>query len=367
MPSRLALLFVMLFAGAACAAGARDGVGAIDEASTIHVTSKLASGPGSLREAIEVANESTKAARIVSDLDDGAVVYVFREMPAVTGFGTELDLTGLTLKGGSCRRADGRKGCSGLVIAGPRVRVRGLSATGFLFDGISVRGGALDVRIEECHAHGNQDDGVGISGGATGVVVESCLLENNGFRTKGKGILVFDYSEAVLRDNTVRSNRDGVTVSRGARARLTGNRIVDNFDKGFGVIGAEASGSGNIIARNGLTGPEGKGGPNADGVRVTADSTLELTDTTITDNGDVGLVVTGMSSVSLTGGRIGSNRGGGVNVRDNALVELRGVDVGSNGRGEFSIEGQGRLVRTGSDDEAYEAYEAAASPSLVLD
>ena len=56
MPSRIALLFVLLFASAACAAGARDAVGVADEASTIHVTSNLASGPGSLREAIETAN-----------------------------------------------------------------------------------------------------------------------------------------------------------------------------------------------------------------------------------------------------------------------------------------------------------------------
>jgi parallel beta-helix repeat protein len=317
------------------------------EDSTVRVTSLLSSGPGSIREAINAANASQTATHIVSELEAGAVVYVFRELPAVTGYGTEIDGAGLTLKGGTCRRDDGRRGCSGLVIAGPRVRVKAFSTTGFMFDGVAVREGGMDVVIEDVHAFENQDDGIGISAGATGVLVQNCVLERNGFRTKGKGVLVFDYAEATLRNNTVQFNRDGVTISRGASAALYDNTIVDNFDKGFGVIGAQARGRGNIIKRNGLPSVSGEAAPNGDGVRITSDSTVNLEDTVIAENGDVGVVATDLSKVTLSGGSIADNRGVGINVRDQAVVELSNVEITGNYHGEFVIGGEGKLVRTG--------------------
>ncbi len=328
---------------AACMMLATGGVAADDD--VLYITSTLSSGPGSIREAIETANSAAKGARIVSRLEQGAIVYVFRELPALTAYGVELDAAGLTLKGETCQRADGRKGCSGLVIGGPRIRVRRLEATGFMFDGIAVREGAVDVRIEDCHAYDNLDDGIGISAGATGVVVENCVLERNGFRTKGKGVLIFDYAHAVLRGNTIRHNRDGVTVSRGARAELERNTIVENYDKGLGITGGEAAGVGNAILRNGRNGPDGQPGPNADGVRVTGDGDVRLRETIIEGNGDCGVVAAGLSVVELVGGVIKDNDGVGVHVGDHAAVELRGVELGTNGRGPFRVEGDGKLVR----------------------
>jgi len=278
------------------------------------------------------------------------VIFVARELPPLLAYGIELDAAGLTLKGGSCVRPDGRKGCSGLVVEGALISVRGLRSTGFLFDGISVRGGATDVSILDCRAYENLDDGIGISSGATNIVVSGCVLERNGFRTKGKGILVFDYAHAILRGNTIRLNRDGVTVSKGGRAELYSNEITDNFDKGLGVSAGELSGVGNTIARNGLDTGDGPS-PNADGLRVGIDSTVRLRDTTIIDNGDVGVVVMGFSSVVLRGGRIAGNAGVGVNVRDNAVVELLDVKLVDNGGGEFYLKGEGRLKRSGPASE----------------
>ena len=108
---RFASLFLVLAASASSAAA--------DDESIAYITSALSSGPGSIRAAIETANSSPKATRIESRLEPGAVVYVFRELPPIKGYGTELDAAGMTLKGGTCRRADGRSGCSGLIIAGP--------------------------------------------------------------------------------------------------------------------------------------------------------------------------------------------------------------------------------------------------------
>jgi parallel beta-helix repeat protein len=188
---------------------------------------------------------------------------------------------------------------------------------------------------------------VGVSHGASEVVVERCTLERNGFRTKGKGILVFEYASAELIGNTVRRNRDGVTISGRARASLIGNTIVDNYDKGLGVTGAEASGRDNVIARNGRDGPDGKPGPNADGLRVTLDSKVSLLNTEVMDNGDTGVVALGSSTVKLQGGRVSGHKGLGVNAREHAVVELREVFFENNGQGEFRIDGEAKLVRTG--------------------
>jgi parallel beta-helix repeat protein len=326
-----------------------------DDAEVFYVTSTLSSGPGSIREAIDAANATPRQSRIVSRLEPGAIVYVFRELPALRAYGLELDGDGMTLKGETCRRADGREGCSGIVIGGPRIRVRRLKTTAFLFDGIAVRDGAVDARIEDCHAFANLDDGIGISAGATGVVVENCILERNGYRTKGKGVLVFDYAQALLRGNTIRYNRDGVTVSRGARATLERNTIVENYDKGLGITGGEAAGVGNSILRNGLNGPDGQPGPNADGLRVTSDGDVRLRETIIEGNGDCGVVAADGSVLELVGGAIRENRGFGVHVVDQAAIELRDLELRANGRGAFRVEGQGKLVRLGvSEDSAAE-------------
>ena len=341
-----AVLGITTITACAAALESATATASTDEA-TVFVTSPFSSGPGSIREAIEKANASPTIKRIVSRLGAGTVVHVFRQLPTLSARGVELEAGGLTLKGGSCLRSDGRRGCDGLVVGGPGITVRRLRATGFTFDGIAVRGSEANrVRIEECESFENQDDGVGVSHGATEALIVGCRLERNGFRTKGKGALVFDYSSAELRDNTITGNRDGVTVSKRSRAKLIGNRIVDNYDKGLGVAGAEATGRDNVIARNGIRGPNGEPGPNADGVRVTIDSTVILENCEIVGNGDIGVVVLGSSTVSLTGGRITGHSGAGVHARERSVVELRGVEIADNGAGAFRIDGEAKLVRS---------------------
>ena len=42
----------------------------------------------------------------------------------------------MTLKGETCRRADGREGCSGIVVGGPRIRVRRIKMGLFIASGL---------------------------------------------------------------------------------------------------------------------------------------------------------------------------------------------------------------------------------------
>lgn len=321
--------------------GERRGVGE----RVFHVTSTVASAPGGLRQALEQANaDPVGRKRIVFDLGSKAVIPIVRALPAVTGSQIEIDAQGVTLKGGTCVRADGRSGCSGLVVRGTSITIRNLTATGFTFDGISVIGPrARDVSIVASVLYDNLDDGIGISAAAQQVLVEDCLLTGNGFRTKGKGVLVFDSSRATLRHNIVRGNRDGVTVSRHAEAVLENNRIEDNFDKGLGVSGAVVSGRENIIARNGKKSRDGQSPPNADGLRVGLTSSVKLSDTLIEDNGDAGVVVMDDSTVMLDGGHIIANAGVGVVARDRARVSLDRLVVADNAKAQIQRD-QGALI-----------------------
>lgn len=339
---RTALVLAGLLAAALPAAGPCGNF-----ETTIEVTSAQERGPGSLRQAIERANEIGDNVRIVSRLPAGSRVTVTAQLPPLKGYGVQLDARGLTLVGGACWRPDGRPGCDGLVVSGPNIVVRGLRAEHFMFDGIAVRGASADhVVIEDCRARENLDDGIGISAKAGKVTVRGCLLEKNGFRTKGKGILVFDEADAELVDNTVRGNRDGVTVSRRARARLLGNRIVENYDKGLGVAGAYVTGRGNRIERNGRPAASGEKPPNGDGLRVTLGSRVLLEQTQIRGNGDAGVVVLDDSTVSLAGAVIEENGGTGVDVRDQGVIELHEVSLARNRGGPFSVAGAGKIVRT---------------------
>jgi hypothetical protein len=318
----LALFLLVSISGCAFAAMGRDP----SRATVIEIRSRLSSGDGSIRAAIEAANAAERPARIVSRLAPGTVVYVFRELPAVAGHDVTIDAAGLVLRGDDCVRLDGRPGCSGLVVTGEQIVVNDLAVTGFLFDGVSVRR-AREVAIRGGRFFANLDDGVGISEAATGVTVESCVIERNGFRTKGKGILVFDSSRAVLRENRIVGNRDGVTVSRRSHAVLDRNEILDSYDKGFGVAGASAELVGTRIIGSGAGSSTRAPAPNADGVRVTIDSTVTIVDSIVSGSGDVAVFAGGRSRVDIMRSSLAGNRGGEVRVADDAVVAIDGREI----------------------------------------
>ncbi len=315
---------------------------------TLRVTSNQDSGAGSLRTAIEQANAATRplhpgeslrsragrAVTIELALASDQVLLVTRALPDIEGPGTVLDGGDATIRQATdCRRAGGRAGCDGIVVAGPGITVRRLRVAGFLLDGVSVRGSsASEVRIEDVHAIDNRDDGIGVSAGAGPVLIERCLLMGNGYRTKGKGVLVFDDARATIRDSVAVANRDGISVTRRADAQLEGVWIVASFDKGLGVSGGAVRGSDNRIIANG----DGVGfrerPPNADGLRVGLAGSVDLTATRIEGNGDAGVVVLDSSAVVLRGGAVLANRGRALVRAAAATLHAEGVATALDGK-----------------------------------
>jgi nitrous oxidase accessory protein NosD len=289
----------------------------------IRVTSTADEGPGTLRAAIERAN-AEPGSTILLALDAGQEIRLARQLPVLAAEGTVLDGRGGTLRqADGCVRPDGRDGCDGIVVGGPGIVVRDLRVAGFTFDGVAARGkAATDVRIAGVHAVDNLDDGIGVSDGAGPVLVEDCVLMGNGFRTKGKGLLVFDGSSVTMRNSTVVANRDGVTVTKGAKLLVEDSWIVGNWDKGLGVSGANVKGRKVRLLANGR-GQGTEAAPNSDGLRVGLAGSAELADCLIAGNGDAGVVVLDTSTVTLERCTVADNRGRDVSVADGARLIRR--------------------------------------------
>lgn len=281
-----------------------------EAASTQTVSSLGDSGEGTLRAAIEAANAAPGTIVEVA-LGANSEILVRSALPALTGRGTRLAGGGVTLREvEGCRRPGGLKGCAGIVVAAPDVLLRDLRIVGFTFDGVSVLGpDTANVRIERVEAIDNLDDGVGVSNRAGPVFIEHCLLMGNGFRTKGKGLLVFDDSTATLRDSIVIANRDGVTVTRGSRAMLERVIVAASYDKGVGVSAATLTGDALQVLGNGYDADGTEASPNGDGLRVGLGGSADLTSSRIAGSGDGGVVLLDTSAVSLRGCVVEANRG----------------------------------------------------------
>lgn len=329
-PSRRVLVAAIVAAGMAASV-------AQAAARTFVVVSSADAGAGSLREAIEAANREPGSRIEVRGLL--APIVVASALPAITGAGTVLDAGGATLRQGEgCARPDGRRGCSGIVVRGEGVVVMGLRVGGFTFDGISVIGpGAKDVRLADVHAFDNLDDGIGVTAGAGPVRIEASVMMGNGFRTKGKGLLVFDDAVAEIRDSVVVGNRDGITVTRGARLAAFDTFVVASFDKGFGVSAASASAERVFVAASGDGRSFAERGPNADGVRVTRGGRLSLADSIVAGSGDCGVVALENSRVLIDGGRIEASRGAPWLATKGASVKRRRLGATAPVRPEVAV------------------------------
>lgn len=293
-------------------------------AASLRVTTARDDGEGSLRDAIERAN-ATPGSTIAVALGPGAVIVVQSALPPIRAAGTRLLGGGVTIREGEgCERPRHRRGCDGLVVEGPDVLVRDVRVAGFTFDGIGVVGDeARDVHLEGIEAIDNLDDGIGVSGHAGPVDATRCLLMGNGFRTKGKGLLVFAGSTATLSDSVVVANRDGVTVSDEAHAELRDVLIVASYDKGLGVSGASvAATSVQVLASGRDPGVAGRP-PNGDGVRVGRGGEARLSRCRVAGSDDEGVVVLDTSRATLERCTVESNRGGQASVAPGARLERR--------------------------------------------
>jgi parallel beta-helix repeat protein len=291
-------------------------------AATFVVTSSADRGEGSIREAIDSANSAPGSKIEVAGGSDVEII-IDDALPEISARGTVFDGRGATLREGpDCRRRGGRRGCDGLVVTGPAVVVVHVRAAGFTFDGISVRGAAArGVRIAHVEAIDNLDDGVGVSERAGPVTVEHALLMGNGFRTKGKGLLVFSDATATLRDSIVVANRDGVTVTRGSDVELERVLVVGNYDKGIGISAGRVRGRELGVYANGRI--EDAPGPNGDGVRVGLAGSVELSRCRVSGNGDTGVVVLDTSSATLRGCNVEGNLGSQTEAAPGAILDER--------------------------------------------
>ncbi|HEY2775553.1 MAG TPA: right-handed parallel beta-helix repeat-containing protein [Candidatus Binatia bacterium] len=304
--------------------------GTASHAAVFRVTSTRDTGDGTLRSAINDAN-AEPGSTIHIALGASAEIFVESALPSLEAEGTRLDGGGVTIRqADGCMRPSGKRGCDGIDVTGAGVVVRDIRVSGFLFDGIAVRGrDARDVRIENVQSIDNMDDGVGVSNGAGPVTVDHCLLMGNGFRTKGKGLLVFDDSKATLRDSLVIGDRDGVTVTRGSVARLESVLVAGNWDKGVGVSAGSLSGRDVSILASGRdeerapNGPDSKPAPNQDGLRVGLGGDAEIEHCRIAGNGDTGVVVLDQAKVQLKDCVIEANHGRPTAVAAEAVLERR--------------------------------------------
>lgn len=292
-------------------------------AATFSVVSSDDEGPGTLRAAIVLANAEPRST-IVLDLSPDEQILLKTSLPALQARGTVVEGRGATLRqAAECQRPQGRRGCDGLVVRGAEITVRDLRIVGFLLDGVAVLGsGAKNVRIERLHAVDNMDDGVGVSGGAGPVLVTDCVLMGNGYRTKGKGLLVFSDASATLTNSVVVANRDGVTVTRGSKVTLEDVFVVGNYDKGVGASAGEVVARRTSVVANGQASQEGKAAPNGDGVRLGLRSSAKLSDCFISGNGDGGVVVLDSSRVRLLRCSIENNGGDATVVAPEATLTL---------------------------------------------
>lgn len=291
-------------------------------AGTITVTSDADRGSGSLREAIERANQVPGSTIEIAGGSD-VVIVLERALPALRARGTTVNGGGATLREGKlCERSGRKKGCDGIVVAGANITVRNLRIAGFLLDGVAVRGPrASGVHIEDVHAIDNLDDGIGVSDGAGPVFIDRCILMGNGFRTKGKGILVFSDARATIRSSVVIANRDGVTVSRRAKAAIENTVVAGNYDKGIGASAAAVTGSTVAVLANGRE--RDAPAPNGDGVRVGLDGSVELERSLVAGNGDTGIVVLDTSRATLVDCQIEANGGAPTSVAATARLDQR--------------------------------------------
>lgn len=346
------------------------------EAAVLAVTNAEDSGPSTLRDILTVANEAGLPVRIEIRLEPPAIIELRSSLPPLRAPGAVLDGGGALLRSHpDCSRPDDRFGCDGLVIRGPGITVRNLNAQGFLFDGFAIRGPrSVGSLIRGCAAMDNSDDGFGVSEGATGVEIRDCVSMDNGFRTKGKGILVFDDSEALLVGNVLIGNRDGLTVSRRAKATMIDTAVVGSFDKGVGVAGATLEGRGNLIAANGLGGSEPA--PNADGLRATLGSRIHLIDTEISANGDTGVIALQGSDIQLDGGRVTDSGRYGVAAATKGMIGLLGTAVSGSETADFHLHDSDSFITESAEalaelrvlrDAALKAEEKAAQDAASVE
>lgn len=314
------------------------------ESDTIRVTTVADSGPGSLRDAIDRANQgacgSSEPCWIIfaiphEQLTNGvAVIEPLSPLPVITNARVHLDGSSQTWiasdtnpNGPEVEIRGTRAGAGpGLKFGTPEIRVtrvfvHALAVTGFAGAGVSVHatempdlGGAFDVRLLSAFigidpatgaARGNGGDGVFLRGarstfaaGGLWSIRNSVIGANggHGVRLEGQGMRVESSQIGVFGTAPRPNGGAGISIGAGLGFDISGNTIA--FNRGAGVVSARDAravmlDSTTLYANGGLgidRNEDGVGGGTAEGVTprpVIASATYDVAKNVTVVEGDI--------------------------------------------------------------------------------
>jgi parallel beta helix pectate lyase-like protein len=197
-----------------------------------------------------------------------------------------------------------------------------------LIDNITVQDGNPPANPPDFFSINNFLDGY--SGGAgSGIIVtrngNAIILNSNIIDNVDIGIHVLEQGIADIRNVTVTGNNVGIDVSFNGGILLLDSDISDNITTGINLfasdtvfIGNPTGAAGNVTIQN-----------NGNQGIVAADSSLNLVNTTISDNG-------GFSALAMFAGAQAAIRGGNSITHDGASGNICAVNLGGAGTGLYA-------------------------------
>lgn len=278
--------------------------------------------------------------------------------------------------GGNATVTAANAGAALITVKGTRIVIDGLTLNGGLH-GLAVTG-THDVSITNCLVRNATQNGLFAE--SANVLAQNNVIENHG----GAGVLL-RWSRARLVGNQIRTNAGpGISAQQLASASMAGgNAITGNGAQGIllrngslGVLGGEtiASNASNGIeltvesvanlSQTTITGNDG--GIDASFSHVTVDratiagnrrsglfltaSRAQLTDASITGNGNQGIGGIVGPTLFVTRGTISGNGLNGVSIANNGTVTILGATIQSNGSAGILLSFGSKLLLGGPTD-----------------
>lgn len=214
------------------------------------VTSNADAGAGTLRAAIDAANQSDGDDLI--RFESAMTIRLRSALPSLTDDGISIDARGASVSGVSAAHApsvwlEGSDAgdAAGLELLAARLSIHGLGVVGFQRYGIGVIGqDASDAQLTQnwigvradASVSANQLGGVAVLAGASGAIIrENRIAGNSSERRTGHGVviggggtintLVADNVIGIAPDGSAAPNDDGILVVDSAQARIEDNVI----------------------------------------------------------------------------------------------------------------------------------------------
>ena len=325
------------------------GVGAIDHATTLTLTTSLVEGTLPSEASAQFGFGAFIDANAGLTLLGTAIIGNHSAGIVATGTGTEATITGSLVEGTLPQQSDGTDGTGVAVVTGAKLTLRESAIVANYNAGMVVSGTTTNVMVTEALIERQGNSGITVLRGASMMLDRSGIVENrySGISTddadtdvtvtgslvagtlptagdgeSGKGLSVIGGAHATLRINAIVANRDvGLYVQdEGTEVMATDNLIAETLGRGVNVqdgaalvfeanaifenheVGLHAGSAGTMLtAKNNLV--EGtlpdvgkKTGGRGINVETGAQSTLEAN--AIVTNHDVGLYVSKSSALA---------------------------------------------------------------------